>query len=185
MWQTAGQQEVLALFKRSLETGHLAHAYLLVGRPHVGKRTLAHDLARLLNCQGAEPPCGECQACRKIIDDKHADVVCTGLDDVKPRFEIGIDDIKQLQRSAGLPSYEGKCKVFIIDGAEYLSTEAANCMLKVLEEPSPWVTILLLTADEARILPTVASRCQRVELKPMPCADIEKTLAALNEVMRG
>jgi DNA polymerase-3 subunit delta' len=75
-----------------------------------------------------------------------------------------------------LPPYEGKCKVFIIDGAEYLSTEAANCLLKSIEEPPPHIMILLLAAEEPRLLPTVVSRCQRIELKPMPSAEIERIL---------
>ena len=88
-----------------------------------------------------------------------------GLDS---RTEIGIDDIRGLQRLANLPPYEGKCKVFIINDAEYLSTEAANALLKVLEEPPQKVVWLLLAAEEERLLPTIISRCQRLELRPVP-----------------
>jgi DNA polymerase-3 subunit delta' len=91
--------------------------------------------------------------------------------------EISIEQIKEIQRAASLPPYEGKHKVFIIDGAEHLSSEAANCLLKVLEEPPPRVLFLLLSAKERLLLPTVISRCQRVELRPLPIAEVEKTLA--------
>jgi DNA polymerase-3 subunit delta' len=182
MWQTIGQPEALALFKHSLKAGSLAHAYLLVGAPHIGKMTLALDLARALNCQGDEPPCGQCQSCKRITEGKHADIRTISLNstrdlgDTKARVEIGIDDIRELQHNASLPPFEGKHKVFIIDGAEYLSTEAANCLLKTIEEPPPQVIILMLATEESRLLPTVVSRCQRLELKPLPINEIEKLL---------
>jgi DNA polymerase-3 subunit delta' len=182
MWQTIGQTEALALLEHSLETGNLAHAYLFVGAPHIGKTTLALDLARAVNCQENQPPCGECQSCRRIADGKHTDITIISLNsardsgETKSRVEISIDDIRGLQHNASLPPFEGKCKVFIIDGAEYLSSEAANCLLKTIEEPPPQVMILLLTAEELRLLPTVVSRCQRIELKPMSSDKIERIL---------
>jgi DNA polymerase-3 subunit delta' len=182
MWQTIGQPEALALFKHSLRTGSLAHAYLILGAPHVGKMTLALDLARAINCQGNEPPCGECQCCKRITEGKHADIRTIKLGsskdagEMKARVEIGIDDIRELQHDASLPPFEGKYKVFILDGAEYLSTEAANCLLKTIEEPPPQVIMLLLATEESRLLPTVVSRCQRLELKPLPINDVEKML---------
>ncbi len=182
MWQTIGQSKILTLFERSLEAGDLAHAYLIVGAEHIGKMTLALDLARAVNCEGDKPPCSKCEPCSRIINGKHTDITIISVStpssqgEAKTRTEIGIDDIKDLQRSACLPPYEGKYKVFIIEDAEYLSGEAANCLLKTLEEPPPRVIILLLTANEIRLLPTVVSRCQRVELKPMSCAEIEEVL---------
>ena len=182
MWKTIGQHEAIALVKNSLDTGSLAHAYLLVGAPHVGKMTLALDLAKALNCEGNEPPCGQCPSCRRIAENKHADIRIITLNstrepgDSKSRVEIGIDDIRDLQRNASLPPFEDKYKVFIIDGAEYLSTEAANCMLKTIEEPPPQVIILLLASQESNLLPTVVSRCQRIELKLLSNEKIETVL---------
>lgn len=182
MWRTIGQPEALALLKHSLKTGNLAHAYLLVGAPNIGKMTLAMDLARAINCDGKEPPCDQCQPCKRIIDGKHADIRVISLNsakdpvDTKARVEISIDDIRELQHNASLPPFEGKYKLFIIDGAEYLSTEAANCLLKTIEEPPPRVIILLLTTEEAQLLPTVVSRCQRIELKPVAVDRIESIL---------
>jgi DNA polymerase-3 subunit delta' len=173
MWQVIGQDRILSLLDYSLKTNAVAHAYLLAGPRHVGKGTLAINLAQALNCDGPELPCGQCRSCRRILEGKHADVTPIGLDS---KTEIGIDDIRGLQRLANLPPYEGKCKVFIIDDAEYLSTEAANSLLKILEEPPPRVVWLLLAAEEEHLLPTIISRCQRLELKPVPSERVQEVL---------
>ncbi len=173
MWQVIGQDKILSLLDYSLKTNAIAHAYLLVGPRHVGKRTLAINLAQALNCDGSEVPCGECRSCQRIREGKHPDVTPIGLDS---RTEISIDDIRGLQHLANLPPYEGRCKLFVIDEAEYLSTEAANSLLKILEEPPPSVVWLLLAAEEDRLLPTIVSRCQRLELKPVPSERVHEAL---------
>jgi len=173
MWQVIGQDKILSLLDYSLKTNAIAHAYLLVGPRHVGKGTLAVNLAQALNCDGPAPPCGQCRSCQRILEGKHVDVAPIGLDS---KTEIGIDDIRGLQRLTNLPPYEGKCKVFIIDDAEYLSTEAANSLLKILEEPPQRVVWLLLAAEEEHLLPTIISRCQRLELKPVPSERIQEIL---------
>ncbi len=161
----------------------LAHAYLFVGPAHVGKMTLALNLAQALNCTAPEPPCGQCVSCQKIASTKHADVQIIGLShngdlpEAKPRVEISIDQVRQVQHSVSLPPFEGRYKVFIIDGAELLSTEAANCFLKTLEEPVGRVLFLLLTTNERLLPATVISRCQRVELLPLAVDDVEAALS--------
>jgi len=182
VWQIVGQSRAVALLRHSLERGTMAHAYLIVGPPHVGKMTLALDLARAVNCLGDEHPCGQCEACRKIASGKHADVQVIGLDSSanssdKPRTEIGIDQVRELQHSSSLNPFEGKYRVYIIDGAELMSTEAANCLLKTLEEPSAGVLFILLTATESALPATVVSRCQRLELRPLPVSQVGVALS--------
>ncbi|MFC1994810.1 ATP-binding protein [Chloroflexota bacterium] len=179
MWQIVGQNRVLSLFQRSLETGSLAHAYLLIGPPHVGKMTLALDLAQALNCEAVEYPCGECASCQRIAAANHADVQVIGVAQNVNSTEaklISTDQIEQMQHSASLPPFEGKYKVFIIDGAELLSIEAANRLLKTLEEPVGKVVFVLLTTNDSLLPTTVVSRCQRLELSPLSAAEVESVL---------
>jgi DNA polymerase-3 subunit delta' len=175
LWQVVGQSRVVSLLQRSLEQGSIAHAYLVVGPPHVGKMTLALELAQAVNCQEAEPPCGVCHSCQKIASGKHADVQIVGLE-ANNSAEISIDRIREIQHSSNLPPFEGKYKVFIIERAELMSTEAANCLLKTLEEPPAGVIFILLTTS-GRVLPaTVVSRCQKLELPPLPASEVENVL---------
>ncbi len=179
MWQVIGQNRVVSLLQNGLDTGKLAHAYLLVGPAHVGKMTLAVNLAQALNCESDDRPCLQCTACDKIAAANHADVQVIGLSpngDAAGTKLIGIDQIKQLQHTASLPPFEGKHKVFIIDGAELLSIEAANCLLKTLEEPSNDVTFILLTTNDRLLPETVISRCQHLELRPLATTEVEAAL---------
>jgi len=184
MWQVVGQTKAVSLLRHSLERGTLAHAYLLVGPSHVGKMTLAINLAQALNCEATERPCGECASCQKIALAKHADVQIIGLsqsedsEEVRSRTEISIDQIREVQHSSSLPPFEGNCRVFIIDGAEFLSSEAANCLLKTLEEPVDKVVFILLTANDGLLPTTVVSRCQRLELAPLAAGEIEAALCS-------
>jgi DNA polymerase-3 subunit delta' len=176
MWQVFGQPKAITLLERSIQHGQLSHAHLFVGPPHVGKFTLAVNLAQAVNCESSEDvPCQQCPACLRIAAGKHADVQIVDL--ISPEAkEIGINQIKEIQMSSHLPPFEGKRKVFIIDKAELLSNEAANCLLKTLEEPPPKVHLILLTASESRLLTTILSRCQRVELRPLPASMVREIL---------
>ena len=179
MWQIVGQDRAVSLLQRALETGSLAHAYLFVGPPHVGKMILAMNLAQALNCEAVERPCGECASCQKITSMGHADVQVMGLTQNESSAEaklISIDQVREMQHSASLPPFEGKFRVFIIDGAELLSIEAANCLLKTLEEPVGRVIFILLAASDGLLPATVVSRCQRLELRPMATNEVKSAL---------
>lgn len=184
MWQVHGQDHILGQLEGLLRAGRIAHAYLLVGPPHVGKMTLALQLAQSVNClQGPGAPCGDCNQCVRIVQGLHADVrvVAVGRNDAdtSTRTLVGIDDVKEVMRQVNLKPFEGACTVIIFETADSMSEEAANALLKTLEEPPPQVLILLLTASEEAILPTLRSRCQRLLLLPSAKEQIEQQLVEL------
>ena len=181
-WSVIGHRRVVDDLRRSLQDGAVAHAYLLAGPRSIGKMEIALNLAQALNCAApaAERPCGACRACQRIRQGKHADVRTIGLNTGEHKGEnrrdILIEQIKELQQAADLRPFEGACRVFIIDGAEHLNQEAANCLLKTLEEPPSGVYILLLATDLSRLLPTTVSRCRTHELQGVPARDIAAAL---------
>jgi len=183
MWKTIGQDVTIKILKNSIAAGNMSHAYLIAGPPHIGKATLALDIARYVNCTESDAPCDICQSCRRINNGKHVDINLLSLESPltppengKSRKEISIKDIEELQKRASLSAYEGRFRIFIIDGVEDLSEEAANRLLKTLEEPPSYVIFLMLTADEKRVLTTILSRCQKIEMKLVPADVIEQYL---------
>ena len=168
MWSLVGHRPALQFLERSLETERLAHSYLLIGPAHVGKMALALQLAQAVNCTAPDRPCQVCPQCVRIAAGRHTDVQVIALGEESGTVkEIRIDQVRELQQAAILKPFEGRCRVFIVDGAERLSQEAANALLKTLEEPPPQVLLLLLVTDEEGLLPTLRSRCQRLELHPL------------------
>jgi DNA polymerase-3 subunit delta' len=175
-WQIIGHDWAVKLLQRGLATGRMAHAYLFTGPPQIGKTTLALAWARALNCVQAEPPCGRCPSCLKAVRNTHPDIqtiVGQGAGG-----SIKIEQIRMLQREAVLAPYEGRFRVLVLEDMDRASTEAANSLLKTLEEP-PSHVVLALTAVHPEALPdTVVSRCQRLNLRPVARRLIEETLLA-------
>lgn len=169
MWTVFGQDHLLKRLEPSLQQRRQSHAYLLNGPPHVGKMALAINLAQAVNClDGPGVPCGSCVQCTRIAQGLHADVRILapgqGEEGRSARTMIGINEIKETLRRVNLNPYEGSSSVVILDGAEFMSDEAANALLKTLEEPPPQVLFLLLTANDSVVLPTIRSRCQTLNL---------------------
>lgn len=187
MWPVIGQERAVSLLEHSLERAAVAHAYLLVGPRHVGKMTMALVMAQALNCQAETRPCGQCPACQRIAQGNHADVQVIGLanvtgEETRSKTEISIDQVRDLQHMASLAPFEGEYRVFIIDQAERLSLEAANALLKTIEEPEARVMFILLAACENGLPATVVSRCQRLELRPLAAGEIERVLREQRQI---
>jgi DNA polymerase-3 subunit delta' len=178
-WDIIGHDQAVTLLQQGLSIGRMAHAYLFCGPPRIGKTTLALGLAQALNCGQLDPPCGQCASCVKIGQHAHPDVrliLGEGAGE-----SIRIDQVRALQREAVLSPYEGKHRVFILRRMDLATAEAANSLLKTLEEP-PGHVVLGLTAVRVEALPaTVVSRCQRIDLRPARCELVENALQAVGE----
>ena len=201
MWQTVGQDHLLRQLDASLQAGRVGHAYLLAGPPHVGKMTLALDMAAAVNCAVASGqqsalmisdaaadsgPCGLCEPCSRIRRGVYADlnIVAVGGDPRVPT-RISIEQVRETENFLSVTPVEGGWKVIIFNGAETLSagqSESANALLKTLEEPPERVLLLLLTTAEDAILPTIRSRCRLLSLRPMPGAALADYLVSQHSV---
>jgi DNA polymerase-3 subunit delta' len=162
-------------FSRLAANHKLAHAYLLVGPKDSGKTQTALSLAQMVNCESeAIKPCGQCPACRKIASGNHPDVHVLGNDEME---SIKIEDIRFLLGRAHLMAFEARTKVFIIRNIEQMTPDAANALLKTLEEPSANTLMILTTSIPEANLDTIKSRCHIVKFFPSSVNRIAKFLA--------
>ena len=160
-------QETLAAF---VNGGRFPHALLLEGPEGSGRRTFAREIAAALFCRGEHNPCGSCNQCRKVLERNHPDVEYYGGDGSRRSFHI--DTIRQLRQNAWLLPGEAPCRVCVLCGAENMTDQAQNALLKILEEP-PEHTVFILTAENrAMLLPTILSRVQTIRLEPLTPAEI-------------
>lgn len=167
-----GQEPAIGLIKNSIAKNRLAHAYLFAGPDGVGKKTCAQIMARTLNCmEGEAEPCDACRSCTKEF---HPDIHL-----IEPKgASLRIDQIRELQNSVAYKPYEGKWKIYILEDADKLTEAAANSLLKTLEEPPPATAFILLTSKIDKLLPTIRSRCQQINFRPI---GKEKILAFLEK----
>lgn len=165
-----GQEEVVAHLRQVADSKAVSHAYLFVGPRGVGKKKAAKIFAATLNC--STNGCGKCLSCRRILNETHPDVFC-----LEPEGNyLTIGQVREIQHEASLKSLEGGYKVVILDEVEKMTPEAANAMLKILEEPPEGLLFILIAERLTGILPTVSSRCQSVRFKAVPPATMKKLL---------
>jgi len=173
-----GHQWAIDLLSRQLAQGLLAHAYLFTGAPQVGKGTLARWFAQALLCQApAGQPCGTCPDCQKAAAGRHPDVRLLNLE-VQPgeRRTLGIEAIRELRSGMAERPFAGRRKVYLIEDAETMTPEAANALLKTLEEPPPFVVLLLVALSDHMLLETIVSRCQMLPLRVLSRPEVRRAL---------
>lgn len=164
-----GQDRAVHFFKSALRSRMVSSAYLFSGPEGSGKRLLAHTLSKALNClKGDGDSCDSCESCLKIENKNHPDVVW--IDMALDKEGIGIGQVRELQRQINLKPYEGRQKVFIIQNAHLMTQDAANCLLKTLEEPPGDSVIILITSKPEELLSTVRSRCKHIKLDMLALA---------------
>lgn len=163
----------------SFQKNRLSHAYLIQGARGTGKRTLAQLMTMTLFCESLDDhvhPCFHCLNCRRIESGNHPDVHW-----IKPEgASIKADDIIHLRKEFSYSSFEAMHKVYVIEKSETMTTNAANRILKFLEEPDVKSTAILLTEQSQQIIPTIRSRCQTIDLKPLNVQDFKKQLLEEN-----
>jgi DNA polymerase-3 subunit gamma/tau len=168
-----GQEPIIRTLKNALSSGKLAHAYLFTGPRGTGKTSTARLLAKTINC--ADPvngePCNKCLQCLEITAGNSFNVI-----EIDAASNRGIDSIRDLRDKVMMPPSTGKYKVYVLDEAHMLTTEAFNALLKTLEEPPPYAVFVLATTDVHKMLPTVLSRCQRFDFKRITTRQIVEHL---------
>jgi DNA polymerase-3 subunit delta' len=176
-WNMLGHEWAVDMLHRHTTRGEARHAYLFSGPPGLGRRTLALRLAQALNCETpAAPgiPCGTCRNCKQIEIMRHPD-----MNVVQAEAEGGtlkVDQVREVQRTLSLKPFQSKYRVTLFLRFQEANDNAANALLKTLEE-APGHAILLLTADSPEgLLPTIVSRCEILRLRPLPLATIETDL---------
>ena len=175
-----GHGWAVEMLAQGLANDRLGHAYLITGPDQVGKTTLARTFAQALNCEApeAERPCGHCRPCKLIAADRHPDVkVVLPETSGRGKLTLKIEAIRQLQQDLNLSAYEARYKVAILKRFDAATIGAANAFLKTLEEPPGKVVLLLTATDADMLLPTIASRCRTLNLRPLSSDLIETSLA--------
>ncbi len=168
-----GQEPVVRTLKNALSNDKLAHAYLFTGPRGTGKTSTARLLAKTINCANpvAGEPCNVCQQCREITTGNSFNVL-----EIDAASNRGIDSIRDLREKVMMPPSTGKYKVYVLDEAHMLTTEAFNALLKTLEEPPAYAVFVMATTDVHKMPPTVLSRCQRFDFKRITTRQIVEHL---------
>ena len=174
-----GQEAVVRTLLNAVREGRLAHAYLFCGPRGIGKTSMARLLAKAVNCANPRngEPCNECVSCQEITAGRSPDVI-----EIDAASNNSVENIRDLRGNVNLLGSDGHYRVFVIDEAHMLSTQAFNALLKTLEEPPPHVIFVFATTEAHKVLPTIVSRCQRFNFGRFNMRDL---VARLRHVAEG
>lgn len=175
-----GQETAIHILQCAIRNQHLTHAYLFTGPAGVGKKKTALALAQYLNCEAADAAnfssCGRCPSCIQAMAGSHPDLIMLEPDGAS----IKIEQIRNLLSKVSLRNYESAYQVAIIDDAHLMTEQAANCLLKTLEEPTEHTIFILVTAQAQNLPVTILSRCQQIQFNLLPPALIQQILRQLH-----
>jgi DNA polymerase-3 subunit gamma/tau len=164
-----GQEHVRSTLQNAIKQGRVAHGYILSGQRGTGKTTIARILARCLNCVEGPTitPCGVCSSCIEIPQNNAPDVI-----EIDAASNRGINEMRELRENVRYRPSRDRYKVFIIDEAHQITSEAFNALLKTLEEPPEWAVFLLCTTEAHKIPATIASRCQQFSFRSVEFQEV-------------
>jgi len=168
-----GHGDTLKRFSEALAADTLHHAWLLYGMKGIGKHALAEKLAGLLMCD-SRAACGECHGCKMLAAGSHPDVLRLGL--IEGKRDLTIEQVRSVLSFLSLSGAESGRRVVLLDDAERMNNQAANALLKGLEEPSPGSLLLIVCADLERLPATIRSRCMLQQCTPLADADVRAVL---------
>ena len=177
-----GHQRPIKWLQTAVETNHLGHAYLFHGEPAIGKRFTAMALTQLLHCEhppldSTQDACGTCRSCHQVEQAIHPDCLIIQPEDTqKQNPKIKIDQIRAIEHLVIYRPLIGSHKVCLIDDADTMTTEAANALLKTLEDPPDHCLFLLVSSRPEHLLPTIRSRCIALRFSPLPLSAIDEYL---------
>ncbi|MEA3293116.1 MAG: DNA polymerase III subunit gamma/tau [Patescibacteria group bacterium] len=170
-----GQENVVQTLTNAIVSEMVSHAYLFSGPRGSGKTTIARILAKAVNCQnrkkGEYEPCNKCLSCLEIAEARSIDLI-----EIDAASNRGIDEMRELKENIRFVPSKSKYKVFIIDEAHQLTKEAANALLKTLEEPPGHAIFILATTEIHKMISTIVSRCQRFNFRRLTVSEIIKKL---------
>jgi DNA polymerase-3 subunit gamma/tau len=179
-----GQEHVVQTLTNAISSGMVSHAYLFCGPRGSGKTTIARLLAKALNCQNRKDnefePCNKCSSCQEIKDNRALDLI-----EIDAASHRGIDEVRELREGIKFVPTKSKYKVFIFDEAHQLSKDAANALLKTLEEPPSHAIFILATTEIHKMIPTIISRCQRFDFRKLTLPEIIRRLEILSKMERA
>ncbi len=173
-----GQEHVTRTLRNAIGAGQVAHAYLLAGSRGIGKTTIARLIAKAVNCTKAKDgePCDRCESCVAIREGRFLDLI-----EIDAASNRGIDEMRDLREKVRFAPSQGQYKVYVIDEAHQLTSEAFNALLKTLEEPPPHAIFVLATTEAGKIPGTIVSRTQRFDLRRIPYKGVVAQLLAICE----
>lgn len=167
-----GQEKIIENLRRTLSTDQLGHAYLFEGMEGLGQIEIVRELATSIVCTSSvNKPCGVCNSCIKAKSSNHPDIKI-----IENEGTIKVEEIRELIKDIQLKPYEGTRKVYIVFNADKMNMQAQNALLKTLEEPPHYATLILLTSKNDSLLSTIVSRCQVLKLRPVSLDKIESYL---------
>ena len=175
--EIVGQEHVVQTLKNALAHGLVSHAYLFCGTRGSGKTTMARLLAKSVNCEklGKDgEPCNACAACLEINGGRAMDLV-----EIDAASNRGVDEIRELKEGIKFMPVKLKYKVFVVDEAHQLTKDAANALLKTLEEPPAHAIFILATTETHKMIGTIVSRCQRFDFRKLRVEEIVQRLNTL------